>query len=465
MDDDIVEVLVKNTGGAGPKTRAAIEALLQSRDGANARDFGVVGDGAADDTTAMETIFGSVLPDFQVGWGSNNNFDVSGVPTLTLAPGSIVNLTRQIVIDEDKAFELRSPAKGGARIVYTGASTRTDGATTSGSKTLTGTGFTSADVGCDIAVRGAGDGGSTLVTWVQSFTSATQVQLAHAAGTTATGRTYILRFSAFRKGGERNDKRGIPYTFRNLVFHYGGMVFNNGTKPVTVEHCDFHNTLGPALTALNKANVIGGDANAGTGAVTYKATELLFNHCWGGYWQLAATAGLNKLTHSRFNASRDISIVLAAGFHNIQQVDFQGMEATAGDTLPSMWLPSATESGGRSRMDDLRFGSEIFTEGGASFEPPFAGMVIGPLGRVETSPGATRPEDLRLGRLWFGGSVAPSDTSAKHAILLNKAVEGMSIDSGKFGVHNAALIQEAGSGCRPGATGTPCSPATTSTRR
>ena len=105
---------------------------------------------------------------------------------------------------------------------------------------------------------------------------------------------------------------------------------NNGTKPVTVEHTLPQHPR-PRVDRTQQGQRRGRSRQRRVRGGHLKATELLFNHCWGGYWQLAATAGLNKLTHSRYNGSRDIAMVLAR-IPNIQQIDFQGMEATAGDT-------------------------------------------------------------------------------------------------------------------------------------
>lgn len=57
--DDLVEALVKNTGGVGPKTSAALLTSIDARAAAvfNVKDarFGAVGNGTADDTTAIQT--------------------------------------------------------------------------------------------------------------------------------------------------------------------------------------------------------------------------------------------------------------------------------------------------------------------------------------------------------------------------------------------------------------------------
>ena len=70
--------------------------------------------------------------------------------------------------------------------------TRTDGAITTGTATLTsasGT-FTSADVGKPLTVTGAGTAGVPLVTTISAVTSATQVTLAANAATTVSGASY-----------------------------------------------------------------------------------------------------------------------------------------------------------------------------------------------------------------------------------------------------------------------------------
>jgi hypothetical protein len=426
--------------------------------------LGIVGDGTTDDTDALETLLTSTIPSFAAGWGPNNNFDVSGVPVVTFPTGAKVRLTRQIVIPSTKAFHLTTPAKYGARIIYEGAQTRTNGAVTSGDNTLTGTGFVSGDVGSDIAVRGAGDGGSTLVTWIQSYTSATSVELAHAPGTTiASGATYIVRPSAFRKGTNRSDTRGIPYSYSNLVFQGGGVCYNNGTKPVAIEGCAFHQTSAPGVLALNKDNTIGDPADDGTGSVTFLLRDVLFNFCHGAVWHMAKTAGLSKYEDVRTNGNLDIPFVLGSGFHELDHVDFQGSVA---GTHCNIWISSNVDVGGRSLLNNVRMGSEVFTEGGSSFTPPLAGIIVGPLSGPVVSVGhndvedqydvpLTRPEEIRIaGQSWFGGRAGgPTTTSAKHAIILNKMVEGMSIAETKFSNYYAELINEAWVEANPG-TGT-----------
>ena len=69
----------------------------------------------------------------------------------------------------------------------------TDGAITSGETTFTSAGgpggnpFTESFVGQTITIAGAGASGATLTTTIASFTSATEVELAAAAGTTVSG--------------------------------------------------------------------------------------------------------------------------------------------------------------------------------------------------------------------------------------------------------------------------------------
>lgn len=71
---------------------------------------------------------------------------------------------------------------------YAGRTISNTGGITSADKTLTATGgaFTSADVGRMVIVEGAGAGGEDLVTTIDTVTSATEVELVDAAGTTVT---------------------------------------------------------------------------------------------------------------------------------------------------------------------------------------------------------------------------------------------------------------------------------------
>lgn len=447
--DDVVSNLVKNAGGGGPKTNEELEKSFPRRTSSLIRDvtspaYGVEANGNHDDSDNFETFLNG-LPDFDPDFGPAVNWDVANVPSFMVPPDGVIRLTRQMVCPPTKAVSMWTPAKHGARIQYEGAVTGTDGAMTAGSKTLTGSGFTAAMEGEDILVKGAGDNGATHVTWIQTYTNSTTVQLGHAALTTVgPTATYIRAFSWFRRGGVRSDKRGVPFKFSGLVFDGGGLVFNNATKPVVFEDCLFNETVGPGLLGLNKANSIGADANTGTGGVGFMLNRIMFNHCYGGYWHRAATAGLSHLEHIRFNGMKDIALVAPSGFHHGEDIDFQGVEVGVGDTMPSMWIPSDVDAGGRSYWNNLRWGSEIFTEGGVNFEPAYAGLVIGPLAGPAPSPGSSRPEEIKFGRVHFGGRAdsAPSSTSAKNAIIINKMVDGISIREGKFFKYAGPLIQE-----------------------
>lgn len=75
---------------------------------------------------------------------------------------------------------------------------RANGSMTSGSPTLTGTGFLVSDVGKWIQVNGAGAASGNLVTYIAGFTNATTVTLAANAGTTVASATYTYG------GGDRN---------------------------------------------------------------------------------------------------------------------------------------------------------------------------------------------------------------------------------------------------------------------
>src|SRR6266568_6779413 len=71
--------------------------------------------------------------------------------------------------------------------------TITDGAITTGTATLTSAsaGFTSADVGKQITVNGAGASAANLNTTISGFTNTTTVTLATNAGTTVSGATFF----------------------------------------------------------------------------------------------------------------------------------------------------------------------------------------------------------------------------------------------------------------------------------
>jgi hypothetical protein len=141
--------------------------------------------------------------------------------------------------------------------------TQTDGAITSGQAILTSAAgaFTSADVGQPITVQGAGAAGADLNTTVLSYQSATQVTLAANAGTTVTGKGYLIGCRlADTMASHAPWAEVTPYSGNRPAF-----------TPGTISSGSVDNSASKAVFTINAGATVYGafmnDANSGTAGV------------------------------------------------------------------------------------------------------------------------------------------------------------------------------------------------------
>lgn len=156
----------------------------------NVLSYGAKGDGATDDTAAINAVLSSkgatggvvLLPagrNFLISapliLPSNTVLDARGA-TVTLAAGSNCNLLNNKGVTANRSVA--------------------DAAITTGTSTLTSAtaGFTAADVGASVIIPGAGISGQLLVTTISSVTNGTTAVLAANAGTTVSAAALSLYY-------------------------------------------------------------------------------------------------------------------------------------------------------------------------------------------------------------------------------------------------------------------------------
>jgi hypothetical protein len=216
-------------------------------------------------------------------------------------------------------------AKGDGRN-FTGSISSTTNTTT-----LTGTGFTSGDVGKDVIVPGAGVAGADLLTTVSSFTNSTTVTLAAAASTTVSNKTCLIATNDTTAINEAllhtfTRLMGVFFPAGNYLYDGGGQLgngnvaFGEGKWATTIYSRLASPTSGYLIRALGLGSGFRGIAfhagvtQTGGSYVWLSGPDSFIEDCYltGDYNGIWMTGNVSRIRHVRMQDGAQGAIRIAA---------------------------------------------------------------------------------------------------------------------------------------------------------